>query len=101
MSRDEHGIPLPVCGKVIKPEDVPDEVAEDVKWLMLESESGGLKSDLAIILNAAIEAGIVSPSCWAVKHCNGVLFGIFGTETEAKLNSSGDDVVEHWIGYGH
>lgn len=86
---------------VIKPEYVPDEFVEDIECFMIEDEKGSLKGDLAIILNAAIEARIVSPPCWAVKHNNGVLFGIFGTETEAKLNSCGDDVVEHWRGYGY
>lgn len=92
---------------MIKPEDVPKEfvyeVVEKARRSKIDAELGKSTSneqEIADLLNAAIEAGIVSPPCWAVKHDNGVLFGIFGTETEAELNSSGDDIVEHWMGYG-
>ena len=86
---------------MIKPQDVPEDFVGIAEELFEEGHwSNNTKVNVARFLDAAIEAGLVSPPCWAVKHDNGVLFGIFGTETEAKLNSCGDDVVEHWRGYG-
>ena len=86
---------------MIEPEDVPQYLVQHIEKCFDSGYYGSHDTDaIARFLNLCVEAGVVSPPCWAVKHDNGVLFGIFGTETEAKLNSCGDDVVEHWRGYG-
>jgi len=52
---------------MIKPGDITDEAAIACKYAVLDSVSrcenpkGNLKGELAAILNAAIEAGLVSP----------------------------------------
>lgn len=87
---------------MIKPEDVPQYLVQHIEKCFDSGYYGSHDTGaIAHFLNLCVEGGVVSPPCWAVKHDNGVLFGIFGTETEAKLNSSGDDIVEHWKGYGH
>lgn len=85
--------------------DIPDslvELAMDKIAAKIGPNEPATRGEFAVaILNSAIKLGVVSPPCWAVEHGNGVLFGIFGTKTEAELNSSDDDVVRHWKGYGH
>ena len=50
---------------MIKPEDISDEAFDEMDGDYY-SDFGMDKEDFAAILNAAIEAGVVSPPCWEV-----------------------------------
>jgi hypothetical protein len=55
---------------VIKPEDIPHDLIED--WIK-DNVSRSWPEFIARRLNAAIEAGIVSPPCHVIRHDDGIV----------------------------
>jgi len=49
---------------MIKPEEIPDELVEE---LLRPRKSDDWKQQIADDLNAAIEAGVVSPACYCLR----------------------------------
>lgn len=50
----------------VKPEDVTLELAEKC-WLHVRGEGPSAKWSISEVINAAIEAGLVSPPCWVMR----------------------------------
>lgn len=51
---------------MIKPDDIPNEAINMITWELSRGGDKSLSQTAAIILNAAIDAGLVSPPCWEV-----------------------------------
>lgn len=64
---------IEVVSVMIKPEDVPDEFACKHCVHIARGSMEDIMEDIAAILNAAIEAGIVSPPVKAVRWVSGRL----------------------------
>lgn len=83
----------------IKAEDVPEDLARQCYELSDAPES---KSQIfvAAILNAAIEAGLVSPPCWIARASNGQLISgtVYPSKEHAENYKWSSDNVEHWKG---
>lgn len=81
----------------IKPEDISEEAFYAHDGDMLHDFGLG-KADLAKILNAAIDAGLVSPPCWAVvRPGTSIAWGPMSLE-QAKRTVMSGEVIEHWKG---
>jgi len=86
---------------VIKPEEIPDELVEE---LLRPRKSDDWKQQIADDLNAAIEAGVVSPPCYCGRKAfGGVAVGpIIEHEGIPILWAPGANpqnvVTEHWKG---
>ena len=83
----------------IKPEDIDDEAFESMGgdyW----ADFGMEKEEMADILNAAIEAGLVSPPCW-VMRCYGRMTKDMSSEPNIYPSRRDDTEAvsyEHWKG---
>jgi hypothetical protein len=85
----------------IKPEDISDEAFDEMDGDYY-SDFGMDKEDFAAILNAAIEAGVVSPPCYALRKSeNGELltrFRVYTSREAANDCAPYRCKVEHWKG---
>lgn len=84
---------------MIKPEDISD----DAFKACFGPDLGIDVEDLADILNAAIEAGLVSPPVYAVRDDQGNLldyevYGLWSNPDAAESQHEGDYAAEHWKG---
>ena len=81
----------------INPEDVPiDFIANHLKGRLFAESV--YEADILVIINAAIEAGLVSPPCWAVTRPGSqITWGPLSLE-QAKRMVLHDEVIEHWKG---
>ena len=86
---------------MIKPGDITNQMAATC-WIHARGEGESMKWSISEILNAAIEAGIVSPPVWAIRNIKtgalverrGVpVFVLDGNPTDSDLW-----IKEHWKG---
>jgi hypothetical protein len=87
---------------MIKPEDISDEAFDEMNGDYY-SDFGMDKEDFAAILNAAIEAGVVSPPCWVVRDGFGDIVThrrAFTAKAFASYESGHrpEYAIEHWKG---
>ncbi len=81
---------------MIKPGDIPDDLAVfAASWSDISPRQS--RDMTAAILNAAIEYGVVSPPCYAVRDKNGELVSTYTVYT-AKMRKEHGDILEHWKG---
>lgn len=91
----------------VKREDIPDEFAEKC-WIHIsgdhfEPSDVALKWSISEVLNAAIEAGLVSPPVYTVRDKDGYLLddGIYGLYSDPDRALDGHEdgcTAEHWKG---
>lgn len=81
---------------MIKPSDIPDDLAEYVCTFADLSPKQG-KGMVAAILNAAIEAGVVSPPVFCVRQ-NGELRKFDSGEVKVFPGKPWANDTEHWKG---
>lgn len=82
---------------MISPEDIDNVVAE--KILRDGLRMSFPNTMVAAILNAAIEAGVVSPPCRILRsRFGGLQPGIYKSDNEAQSHASPGDSSEHWKG---
>ena len=90
---------------MIKPEEIPNELedmCQSIEWF----QSGDMdKPAVAAILNAAIEAGVVSPAIWnVVDLASSQIVGTYENRSEAESVAARQSLlrrncaVEHWKG---
>lgn len=81
----------------IKPEDVPDNLL-DACFLHAMGEGPSQRWSISEILNAAIEAGLVSPPCYTVRNLvTGQLFYDVG-QVQLRPGKPEIPAHEHWKG---
>jgi len=90
---------------MIKPEDIPNELEEmcqAIEWFQCGDTD---KPAIAAILNAAIEAGVVSPAVWnVVDIASSQIVATFESRSEAESEAARQALlrrncaVEHWKG---
>ena len=83
---------------VIKPEDIPEEIGRTAWRIAVTSDKSGRRHLLAATLNAAIEAGLVSPPCYTIRNQqDGKLFHDVG---QVRLRPGKPQIPahEHWKG---
>lgn len=95
---------------MIKPEDVPKEfvykVVEKARRSKIDAELGKSTSneqEIADLLNAAIESGLVSPPVYTVRDKNGYLlddevYGLWSNPDLAEGRHGDGYSAEHWKG---
>ena len=86
---------------MIKPEDVPDLLMESLN--ACETCDHTERRDIAAILNAAIEAGVVSPPVYCTRDDHGNLldydvYGLWTSPDGAESQHKEDYTAEHWKG---
>jgi hypothetical protein len=84
----------------IKPEDVTDKLAIGLFHNVAGVTLDACKYNVAAIINAAIEAGVVSPPCWIARMSNGQLVSgtVYPSKDDADRYKWTSDNVEHWKG---
>lgn len=90
-----------MANDVIKAEDVTNDIFEGMNSLL--SDQYILKHQIAAILNAAIDVGLVSPPCWEVVGDDYKIAMVFKRKVSAERWIASDHgfrkaEVRHWKG---
>ena len=86
----------------IKPEDVGQKL-QDACWIHAKGEGASQRWSISEIINAAIEAGLVSPPCWEVVGPTLNARTVFKRQVDAATWAGVDRAfrkveVRHWKG---